>query len=375
MNTEPFLRPRLTGTRFEGGAIPLEFLKDLAVLEEMVVEVAKWRFLQIHSDRHRSPRGFTEGIELKLTGIEEGSVIPVINLFFAPDGLFPPENLACFEQARDAIVGAIGAAEHNQSITAHLPYQALTYFDRMGRSLRDGEAIEFTTPAMTTPARLTKETRRKLILASTTVKELTEETSVRGSVPEADQDNMSFQVQLFDGRKVRAPMATQHLDSILAAFNGYRNGGRVLLQGVGRFDRNERLQGFESIEHISLLDPLDIASRLEELRGLRDGWLDGKGMAPQGPGLDWLTQAFQQHFPEEVQPPYLYPMAEGGVQAEWSLAQHEITLEINLGNHAGDWHVLDMTTDSEESRALNLDTPGDWGWLVGQIKGLAGGVE
>ena len=94
----------------------------------------------------------------------------------------------------------------------------------------------------------------------------------------------------------------------------------------------------------------------------------------QGPGLDWLTQAFQQHFPEEVQPPYLYPMAEGGVQAEWSLAQHEITLEINLGNHAGDWHVLDMTTDSEESRALNLDTPGDWGWLVGQIKGLAGGA-
>ena len=83
MNTEPFLRPRLTGRRFEGHAIPLEFLKDLAVLEEMIVEVAKWRFLEKNPDRTRSPRGFTKGIELKLTGVEDGSAIAVISLVVA----------------------------------------------------------------------------------------------------------------------------------------------------------------------------------------------------------------------------------------------------------------------------------------------------
>jgi hypothetical protein len=41
MSTEPFLTPRLVGDRFEGHAIPLEVLKDFAVLEEMIVEVAK----------------------------------------------------------------------------------------------------------------------------------------------------------------------------------------------------------------------------------------------------------------------------------------------------------------------------------------------
>ena len=36
----PFLSPRLVGERFVGHAIPLELLKDLAVVEEMIIEVA-----------------------------------------------------------------------------------------------------------------------------------------------------------------------------------------------------------------------------------------------------------------------------------------------------------------------------------------------
>ena len=67
MSTKSFLRLRLVGTRFDDHAIPLELLKDLAVLEEMVIEVAKLKFLAEHTDRQRSPHGFTKGIHLKLT--------------------------------------------------------------------------------------------------------------------------------------------------------------------------------------------------------------------------------------------------------------------------------------------------------------------
>ena len=41
MNVEPFLKPRLTGPRFEGGAVPLHVLADFAVLEQMIVDIAK----------------------------------------------------------------------------------------------------------------------------------------------------------------------------------------------------------------------------------------------------------------------------------------------------------------------------------------------
>lgn len=375
MSSEPFLRPRLIGVRFENRSIPLEVLKDLAVLEELIVEVAKYEFFKDHPDRKRSPRGFTEGIQLKLTGLEEGSTVPIISLDVAASSLFPLANQRYFERAREAVVSAIGAAEQNRPVFEHLPEKTLSYFDRLGRSLRNGEAIEFTTAAHPNPARLTKDSRRRLLLASSRITELTEETSLRGTVPEADQDGMSFQVQTTDGRKVRAPITEQHFEAILDAFNGYKAGAKILLQGIGRFNRNERLLGFDSIEHVSLLDAKDVPARLDELRSLKAGWLDGQGEAPSHHGLDWLSQAFDRHYPDELPLPYLYPTLEGGIQAEWSAGSTEASLKIHLAARAGEWHSLDVATEREVLRELNLADPADWRWLaehVGKMRTDAG---
>ena len=369
--TEPFLRPRLIGERFEGPSIPLEILKDLAVLEEMVVEVAKSEFLKDHPQRRQSPRRFTDGIALKLTAVEEGSAIPVIGLFIASMSL-PPENQQYFERARDAVVNAIGAAEQNQPINAHLPEKSLGYFDRLGRSLREGEAMEFSTPAHPNPARLTRETRRRLVLASSSVKELTEETVVRGSIPEADQDNMTFELQLIDGRKVRAPMAPQHLETILEAFASYRAGARVLMQGIGRLNRNEKLVGFESVEHVSLLDALDVPARLEELRLLKEGWFEGGGSAPTSAGIDWLSYEFTRVYPEELPLPHVYPTPEGDVRLEWTLGSHEVSLDIDLAQHRANLHALNLSSDEDQEDELNLDEPSEWARLIAQLQRFMG---
>ena len=146
-----FLRPRLTGARFEGGAIPLEMLNELPALGEMIVAVAKWRYLQDHPQRQRIPRGFAESASLRLTGVEEGSAIPVIELASfshgSPDAREFPGTPAVygkyFEEAREYIIAAISAADRGEVVAYDLPEECLRYFDRFGRRLHEGESIEF----------------------------------------------------------------------------------------------------------------------------------------------------------------------------------------------------------------------------------------
>jgi hypothetical protein len=367
MSSEPFLKPRLLGPRFAGGAIPLEVLADFAALSEMIVEVAKWKYREGNPTRKRVPRGFADGISLKLTGVEEGSAIPVISLVIAP-ALFPPTAQQYFEEARQAIVEAVGAAEQNKKITTWLPEKLLGYFDRFGRNLAEGEAIELMDALSRVPVHLTKETRRKLILASS-ANEFTEETAVHGLVHEFDQRARTFELTLANGAILsRIPVESQHYDAILEASSGFRDKLRVRVYGIGRFDRNNRLQEIEEVEHVTILDPLDIRVRVDELKLLKPGWLDGKGISPAHEGLNWLADSFDTFYPDDIPLPYLFPTPEGRVFAEWSLTPWSPSLEIDLARKTGVWHGLHLDTDAEEIQEINLTAPKDWEWLAQQIR-------
>ena len=366
MSETTFLRPRLIGARFESHSIPLELLKNLAALEKMTIEVAKLEFLKDHPNRRRVPRGFTGGIELKLTGIEGGSAVLEISLFV--DKL-PFPNKKYFERARDVIIRAIGDAEESKAIIDILPERTLRYFDKMRRGLREDEAIELITPDSQFSVQLTSMVKERYAditseqrtqYIPSTVKQLKGDTTVRGTVPEINQGDMTFQIQLFDGQQIKAPIAPQHFDAILEAFNGYKNDLRFLFQGVGRFNLIKKLLEFDSIERISLLHELDISAQIDDLRLLKGGWLEGRGKAPSQDGLDWLLQAFKNYYSGDLPLPYLYPTEPGGVQAEWSLGRNEITLEINLAEHAGYFHALHIEDDTEKTRNLDLGNETHW---------------
>ena len=380
-----FLRPRLTGRRFDNGTIPLEMLGDLAVLRDLVVEVAKWKYLETNPHRSRSPKGFTDRASLTLTGIERGSAIPLIDLQFhipheSVDPQFEdmPEPFEYyFEQARDAIIDAISAAETDTLTQEHLPSKYLEYFDRIGRGLRDEESIEFSSPTRRQPARLTKDTRRKLVLASR-IREVTEEVYIRGYIPEADQRRMSFEVQLLGGHRIQSPIQYQHLQVVLDVFNGYKKDHKALISGLGKYDRDGHLIRLESIEEITPLDPLDVASRLYELQALTDGWLDGEGLAPANDSLDWLSQQFEQLYPDDLPLPSLFPTPEGGIEAEWSLGARSIIFEIDLNSHRGHWLSFNKQpdgADDDDGRTLDLDDPTCWTWFTDEIRRVPAGPE
>jgi hypothetical protein len=111
---------------------------------------------------------------------------------------------------------------------------------------------------------------------------------------------------------------------------------------------------------------------LNEFRRLKHGWLDGKGLAPEADQLDWLAAHLESHYPADLPAPFLYPTAEGGVQCEWSVGGHEVSLEVSLDDHRGEWHDLDMETQEDSHRDLNLDDARDWRWMAQQIRNLEG---
>ena len=367
-----FLRPRLHGARFEDGSVSLEILGELAALRELVLEVARWRFLEENPSRKRSPRWFNK-IDLKLTGISRGSAVPVISL--VPDerifGTRPLWYQRFYERAREDIFDAIGAAEHSdsQASNGRFPTHCLIHFNRIGRSLRDGEWIEFVTPTRRNPVRLTKRSRLRLLDWAST-KEVSPVT-FRGVISEADKARMTFELQPVYGPKVNGPIPVEYLETVMTAFNRYDLGDRVVVEGVGRINWSSRTSSLESVGRISRLDPLDVPARLDEFRHLKDGWLEGDGRAPDHAGLDWLSEGFEQHYPEDIPLPHTYPTSEGGVEMEWSLGSQEISLEIDFQTHVGYWHDMDMTSSNDEDKDLDLDDARVWTWLAGEIRRYA----
>lgn len=362
---EVFISPKLEGQRFVGHSVPLDMLKDFAALQEMLVEVAKWRYLQDNPERQRTPRNFTADFDLNLTGIREGSAILEIGLMVT--SLFPSGNQQYLERAKADIVQAVEAAQAGEAPA--LPPRLLSYFDRFGRGLKPGESISF--EGSGSAIKLNPEVRQKLLRLSE-VQEWTEEVTLYGRVYEADLRGGGFQFETLDGQRVTGPLTGPHkavVTETLRTF-GEKDGQVVSVQGVARFDTTGHLISFESVEHVSVVDALDIDRRIAELSLLRDGWLDGEGQALNRSGLQKAGQLLRSRYNPALPPPYLYPTVEGALRAEWSLEAAEVSLDIDLASLAGSYNALVLPSGKTIDLALDLSTDAGWQELNEALRAL-----
>jgi hypothetical protein len=365
-----FLNPKLTGKRFDDHSIPIELLEDFAAFEELIIELAKVIYLEKNTSRQRVPRGFSESVSLKLSGIDKGSAIPVIDLSYASGNtqsssptleLFPDANYAYFEEARDRIFSGIEAANENGSVTKYIPENLLGYFNRIGKRLKDDETIFFN-PGINDKARLNIITRKKIVLASSTINVITAETTIIALIPEADKEKRTFTMQVEGGNRIVANIPEAHYDTVIKAFTEYEKNCKVSIKGIGRFNKQllDKLESFESIEQFSIIDPLDVYYRLTEISGLSDGWLDGEGIAPNEQGLKWFASEFEKNFDTTLPLPFIYPTPLGNLQIEWNIGNHDISVMIDLLTKTADYHDLNRSNDDDNSLQLNFNTSNGW---------------
>jgi hypothetical protein len=128
-------------------------------------------------------------------------------------------------------------------------------------------------------------------------------------------------------------------------------------------------------QSFTALDELDIRARVEELKLLQVGWLNGDGVPPPHEGLDWLAEGFDCEDVDGIKLPYLFPTPEGHVRAEWAIASWSASMEIDLASKQADWHALNLETDEEVTETLDLAQPTGWQWLAKQIRNSGGEVE
>ena len=201
-----------------------------------------------------------------------------------------------------------------------------------------------------------------------------------GTVSDIDRSAGSFLLQPVYGFMVRASASEGILDEIDRALHEGGDDARLMVRGIGVFRIND-LESLMRVDAVRLVVPTDIPAQLDELRNLKDGWADGiqhpsdwgsgYGKAPSHEGLDWLGDTLEREYPDHLPLPRIYPTPEGGVQMEWTLGRIDISLEIDLRDHTGYWHWVDVNDfDKEGEKALDLDDSDSWAWIAAEIRRL-----
>jgi hypothetical protein len=343
----PFLALHFRGDRFDADAgMPVETLGELVAYRELVTEVARLVFLDRNPDRQRVPKGFTDRLSLRLRQVAEGSAVPLLERPVLADVLPLADE---FDAARDLISEAIQAAATGQSIPAGFPSDALVHFNRLGQGLQDDESIELRSPNVASGPRYTQQVRKELLAGRSNYQR---EATIVGWVTELDAERMRFHLRRSDGSTVPAPIDVVTFDEVKEALAPSGEGPQVSVSGVGVFDRtSDQLVRFDSVHELMAEEPEASVEDLVAASTVDAGWLDDDGAATDPDVLQRTTALLDAIVLQGVPLPRVFPVPDGGMQAEWTLGDREISVTVEPG---GSLYVIAVNVESGDAEDATL---------------------
>ena len=343
--------------------MPLEALPELAAYRDLLTAVARELYLAENPGRVRLPRGFANSFKLSLARVEAGSAVPIIERESSSAELFGGFDV--FDRARDEVMSAIEAAASNASLPAWLTASVTAKFTAFGLTLKDDEVVVLAPPGQRVGVEYNRHVRRRILLARQGTYE--EDVDLVGVVRAADVDQDSFEIRLGDDRRipVRAPRSwlTQVLRSL-------ERDSAIRVTGTGIYDAEDRLLRVSEATDITATEEGDVPSgrpgcripimeQVQSLQALQDGWLDGEGRAFTDEELAWssrLLDGIVSGF--DLATPYIYPTPEGGVRAEWSRPQWEISAELDWEKKHSEVRAVRLDADEIRERSFSLAEAG-----------------
>ncbi len=342
----PFLTLHFRGARFDGEhGMPVETLGELVAYRDLVAEVARSVFLDQNRQRQRVPKGFSDRFRLRIREINEGSAVPTLERPI-PDGKLPIDDE--FDIARDLISVAIHAVANHGPVPADFPHGALVHFNRLGQGLRDDESIELQTPGTSTGPLYTQRTRKALLVGRSSYQR---DAHVLGWVTELDAERMRFHLRRPDGSVVPAPIDVVTFEEVKEALAPTGEGPQVSVSGVGVFDRSDNLVRFDSVHELVSEEADDAVAEAVAGSTMSAEWLDGDGTATDPEVILRAKVLLESILDRGAPPPRVFPVSDGGLQAEWTIGDREISVAVEPG---GSLYVISVNVASGESQDLTL---------------------
>jgi hypothetical protein len=342
----PFVTSVLRGQRFSK-SVPLDVLPDLTAYSDLVAAVARALFYRRNPERKRLPKGFMDRFELQVSDIGQGSSILTIERSFAGAVLFPTNDpFDEFDQARDLISQCIAYVSTGKPVPSDFPEEALPRFNGFGRRLKDTESFELKLPNQESGVVYDREVRKRLILATATMYE--DAVSVFATVSGADVGTRKFRLRLDDERIVPAILNPEIEGSVLSALKDYKT-ARLKVSGIALLARDDRVIEFREVTEVEEADQpenvVSIRERIDQLRALEPGWMDGEGEKLSSDALDWLQLKISTLvLHHQIPAPHLYPSPDGHIEAEWSEGAWEVRADFDLLEKRVTSEAVDVTT-------------------------------
>jgi hypothetical protein len=211
-------------------------------------------------------------------------------------------------------------------------------------------------------------------LAASKAKEYSGPYEIRGIITALDKDRKTFEIQTVNGSKIKGDYLPHCLEILQSTFNEMELGKKAFLKGTGTYNALDKLMKIDILEETISLDLLDVPARLEELTQLTQGWLDGEqGETLDLEGAQWLGTKFDQYYDSENLPlPATFPTPEGNIQFEWSINNHEVSVNVDLISKLAEFYTFNIQNKSEIAENLDLKTNEAWVRLNQLIRGIHG---
>ena len=319
-----FVTVKFSGTRFDGGNLPVTLLDNIKAYQETLLSLAEEIWHEKNPEKKRLPKNFKKSLSLSFSRVVEGSAQAILVADTSVQASLPLENYSIdyLEQAQSRFVEVANDANDN-SLKTGIPVTARPHLKRILSDLRENETLEFISHNRADQrrgsVRYSTKTRDALLERAIgshskqieglgIIRSLLDDTEEIGILSE--HGSFMYPVTREDIRKGKYPIAAFVEFSLSAQV-----GANQQIKSVNEYYRLEMVPENKEL--------LRLNNRLKELAELQEGWRDGLGSKMSLDSLRFASDisGFLCAFYEGIA---AFPEIDGSVNIEFSHGSIEV---------------------------------------------------